>query len=748
MRGRHRRSLERIEPADAGVVDEHVDRPRIGNGLRDAGRVGAGSTVQLVDSTGKIYGSTTAASDGTFTIAASAPLVDGTYSFQARATDTAGNVGPVGPTVALKILGSAVAVPSAPGLFSADNTGSPGYTNVRQPRITGTASPNTTVQIVGPTGIVYGSVASGSTGSYVVKTSSILADGTYVLHAVATDSSGNVSPPGPNFTLTVLTVIPASPTASTLLALDDSGTLGDAITNVRQPRLTATGAAGLTIRLLNSSNITVGSATVGSNGSATVQPSSPLADGTYVFRLVAVDLAGNLSPAGLPITLTVLGTIPPAPTGLSLLAIDDTGVANDGMTSVRRPRLVGSASRGGRVDWVGSNGVIVASSTVGTSGGTFQIRPPGALINGVYPVSFRLTDVAGNFGTLSPVFNLTIRAVAGDDFGDGKTDLAVFSTTDQTFTVQRPTTLATYSRQLGIAGRRPCPEGFLRQRAQRHRGLPAGDFELLRPRPRHERLPVDAVGGGRGRAGSGRLRWRRQGRFRGVPAGHQHLLCDDVGNRHSVLEDVRHRRGHPGPRPTTRATDGPTWRSIGPARGRSTRPTRSAGASGLRSWGRRGVSPSRRITKGSAGLISPSSSPSTSSFTILTTKGTVVKTFAIPGDVPVVGDYFGNGRADLAVFRPGTATFYATDLATGAFRAAQWGQPGRVKPVLGPLTTWFSFNGYPRTNAKVFSPAAAEIVAVPALVAVESPNTSEDFATPVVRRTFARVFQAASKFLN
>ena len=41
------------------------------------------------------------------------------------------------------------------------------------------------------------------------------------------------------------------PSAPNLLALDDLGVVGDRITNVRQPRLTATAVAGLTVQLLN-----------------------------------------------------------------------------------------------------------------------------------------------------------------------------------------------------------------------------------------------------------------------------------------------------------------------------------------------------------------------------------------------------------------------------------------------------------------------------------------------------------------
>ena len=44
----------------------------------------------------------------------------------------------------------------------------------------------------------------------------------------------------------------------------------------------------------------VGTATATTSGSVTISPSSPLSDGSYLFHLVAIDRAGNVSaPSGL-----------------------------------------------------------------------------------------------------------------------------------------------------------------------------------------------------------------------------------------------------------------------------------------------------------------------------------------------------------------------------------------------------------------------------------------------------------------
>ena len=47
--------------------------------------------------------------------------------------------------------------------------------------------------------------------------------------------------------------------------------------------------------------------------------------------------------------------------------------------------------------------------------------------------------------------------------------------------------------------------------------------------------------------------------------------------------------------------------------------------------------------------------------------------WGIPGDVPVTGDYDGDGRTDFAVFRPSTGVWYVVNSATARAFATQWG---------------------------------------------------------------------------
>jgi uncharacterized delta-60 repeat protein len=52
--------------------------------------------------------------------------------------------------------------------------------------------------------------------------------------------------------------------------------------------------------------------------------------------------------------------------------------------------------------------------------------------------------------------------------------------------------------------------------------------------------------------------------------------------------------------------------------------------------------------------------------------------FGLVGDIPVQEDYDGDGKFDIAVFRPSNGTWYRLNSSSGSFVAFQWGLPGDV----------------------------------------------------------------------
>ena len=83
-----------------------------------------------------------------------------------------------------------------------------------------------------------------------------------------------------------------------MLAADDSGTLGDGLTDDNRPRLTGSAESGSTVTLFAGATLIGTGTAVG--GSYSIAPTSALADGTYSVTATATDAAGNVEPCRRP----------------------------------------------------------------------------------------------------------------------------------------------------------------------------------------------------------------------------------------------------------------------------------------------------------------------------------------------------------------------------------------------------------------------------------------------------------------
>ncbi len=190
------------------------------------------------------------------------------------------------------------AAPSGRGLLPADDSGAvgDGITNVIRPHLTGSSPAGTTVTLWIAGAVVGTGTATG--GSYTIQLNSARwRTGRISITATATDVAGNRQPPrAAAFVLTIDTTPPANPPAPGLLPGDDSGVVGDGITNVVQPRLTGSAEAGATVTLVPRRARWSARARRPA-GLYTIQLSSPLTDGTYSMTATATDAAGNTSRA-------------------------------------------------------------------------------------------------------------------------------------------------------------------------------------------------------------------------------------------------------------------------------------------------------------------------------------------------------------------------------------------------------------------------------------------------------------------
>jgi hypothetical protein len=72
--------------------------------------------------------------------------------------------------------------------------------------------------------------------------------------------------------------------------------------------------------------------------------------------------------------------------------------------------------------------------------------------------------------------------------------------------------------------------------------------------------------------------------------------------------------------------------------------------------------------------------------------------FGLPGDVPMPGDYLGNGRAQVGVYRPSAGLWYTFP---DRLRPTQWGMPGDI-PVAG------DYDGDRRLDFTVYRPSTGQ----------------------------------------
>jgi subtilisin-like proprotein convertase family protein len=278
------------------------------------------------------------------------------------------------------------------------------------------------------------------TGSGTISDSGPVPQGTYtyeVKYQVLVGSLTVTSPLSPPTTVKIIPSITAA-----LFPSDDSGIPNDNKTNVTQPRVFGIAPTPQTtpsdlsldlVQVTSGGNITLGTIIDPSNGNYIIQTPTPLADGVYSLFVQARDSAGDTL-ASRPFSVTIK-TIPPStPPTLAILAADDSGILGDGKTNVRRPHLVGVTDPGATVNILDKNNNILASTTASTfpvnghPTGYYSVQLASNLSDGSIPLYAVATDIEGNSTPvpLTPSLNLTIYTVQGDYNGDGKADLVTY----------------------------------------------------------------------------------------------------------------------------------------------------------------------------------------------------------------------------------------------------------------------------------------------------------------------------------
>ncbi|SMH61874.1 Ig-like domain-containing protein [Azospirillum agricola] len=195
----------------------------------------------------------------------------------------------------------------------------------------------------------------------------------------------------------------SAPSAPSLGAGSDSGTLGDSRTNATLPTLTGTAAAGSVVTLYGNGTA-LGSGTADGSGQWAVTATTALADGTWTMTAKTV-ASGMESAASGPLLLTIDTTAPTAPT-LSYAPGSDSGrSASDGVTNVATPTVTGTAEAGSTVTLY-LDGASVGTTTASGTGAWWITAP--VVPEGGHTLTARAVDTAGNTSAASAGLAFTV----------------------------------------------------------------------------------------------------------------------------------------------------------------------------------------------------------------------------------------------------------------------------------------------------------------------------------------------------
>jgi len=193
-----------------------------------------------------------------------APLSEGPHTFRVQATDTLGNQRELSRAFVVDTVRPTVDVISGP----------PGPTNDKTPTFGFTAEARAALQCSIDTGTPdYGDCTTAST-----HTATALADGSYVFHVQATDAAGNRAEASRRFDVDTV-----RPTARV--------TSGPTNTRSRTPSFEFTADAPVQC------SVDRGTSDYGDCTTASTHTATALADGSYTFRVLARDAAGNQTEA-------------------------------------------------------------------------------------------------------------------------------------------------------------------------------------------------------------------------------------------------------------------------------------------------------------------------------------------------------------------------------------------------------------------------------------------------------------------
>ncbi|QXX20555.1 non-fimbrial adhesin SiiE [Salmonella enterica] len=259
-----------------------------------------------------------------------------------------------------------------------------GYINTVAPEIGGTSEPNSKITIF-VNGVEKAIAYTTGAGHWGVVLPALGNDGNYVLTFKVEDVAGNIREFGPQNVI-LDTVI--APLTVVLREADDSGKVGDWITNKPHVTIDGTAEAGSTLTIRNPQGGVIATLVVGDDGRWSAE--LDLREGSNAFVVVSEDKAGNSQQKDILIEHDTHIEI----SDISLSRDTNSGDKYDLITNNKSPVLVAMTDPGATVQ-VYINGVLQATVEASSSGNITYTIPENSA-DGDYQVQFVATDIAGN----------------------------------------------------------------------------------------------------------------------------------------------------------------------------------------------------------------------------------------------------------------------------------------------------------------------------------------------------------------
>ncbi|WP_255248623.1 Ig-like domain-containing protein, partial [Enterobacter cloacae] len=403
-----------------------------------------GNTIIIKDNDKEI-GSVIVDDEGKWSFTPKDELAEGEHNVVVVEEDPLGNEGD--PSDPIQIIVDTTP-PAKPDMADAqDNTGpitgqlkGGDVTDETRPVFSGKGEPGDTVTIYDGDEVL-GTTVIDDKGNWTLKPEKPLGEGDHSITVTQTDKAGNTSDPSEALEFEVDTTAPdASANVLNITAVaDDVGdrqgnvASGD-ITDDSKPLISGIGEAGNTVFVYttdSSGKHLIGTAVVGSDGTWSLTPETPLTEGLNKLTLETQDPAGNRVAGEAPsydINLLI-----PVSTAPSINSVVDNAEPHVGpmqkgeSTNDTTPTLSGSAAPGDVVSIL-DNGKVIGTVTA-DSNGKWAFTPDTALADGKHTFTVTATDAAGNARSSgsfpividtaapSPAENIVINDNVGDKQG-------------------------------------------------------------------------------------------------------------------------------------------------------------------------------------------------------------------------------------------------------------------------------------------------------------------------------------------